>query len=164
MPIIPSGVEVRYDGQVMITETDSRGRITFVNRKFVEMSGYRREELIGRPHSIIRHPDMPRACFEDMWQTLNSAQSWQGYVKNLRKDGAHYWVVVHIEPKYEGELLSGYIALRKRPDYMTLQRIDPLYEAAVRMEMDGADFRTVREVIAGTSRKNIRMFPEEGLL
>lgn len=91
--------EIFYDGAAMITETDANGRIVYVNRKFIEMSGFERDELIGQAHSIVRHPDMPHACFKHMWETLREGQVWQGYVKNLRKDGKFYWVVVHVTPQ-----------------------------------------------------------------
>jgi PAS domain S-box-containing protein len=101
----------------MITETDKNGIIIYVNRKFREVSGYTKEELIGSPHSINRHPDMPKTTFEDMWHTIKSGNYWEGFVKNLRKDGTYYLVVVWIKPKYneEGEII-GYIAGRKIPD------------------------------------------------
>jgi PAS domain S-box-containing protein len=108
--------EVFFDGGTMITETDIQGMITYVNRKFIQMSAYAREELIGKPHSIIRHPDMPKTLFKDMWETLHRGEMWKGYVKNLRKDGAFYWVNVFVIPKFEDGKVVGYIAARKIPD------------------------------------------------
>jgi len=111
---MPIDEEVVYDGGVMITETDVRGVITYANRNFREMSGYSKEELIGAPHNIVRHPDMPKGAFRAMWRTIASKKIWRGYVKNLRKDGRYYWVLVYIQPKLdeEGDII-GYTAGRK---------------------------------------------------
>ena len=108
--------EIFFDGRSLISETDTKGVITYVNRKFVEMSGYSKEEAVGQPHNMLRHPDMPKAAFEQMWKTIQSGQIWEGYVKNLRKDGKFYWVIVNIIPKLDenGEII-GYIASRKVP-------------------------------------------------
>jgi PAS domain S-box-containing protein len=125
--ILPNPVdeEVEYDGGVMITETDTRGIITYANRKFRDMSGYSKDELIGSPHSIIRHPDMPSAAFEHMWSTIRSGGYWRGYVKNLRKDGKYYWVIVWIKPKFDDEgNIIGYIAGRKVPDRDVVEKIE----------------------------------------
>jgi len=110
----PIDEEIIYDGRPMITETDLRGKIVFMNRKFLEMSGYEKSELIGKPHSIIRHPDMPKEAFCCMWDTIKKGEMWSGFVKNLRKDGKYYWVKVIVEPvKDESQNIKGYCASRK---------------------------------------------------
>ena len=110
----PLDEEVIFDGRSLISETDTKGIITFVNRKFVEMTGYTKQEAVGQPHSILRHPDMPKAAFEQMWKVIKEGKVWDGYVKNLRKDGKYYWVDVHIVPKKdENGTIIGYIASRK---------------------------------------------------
>lgn len=110
----PIDEEVIFDGRSLISETDTKGIITFVNRKFVEMTGYTKQEAVGQPHSILRHPDMPKAAFEQMWKVIKEGKVWDGYVKNLRKDGKYYWVDVHIVPKKdENGTIIGYIASRK---------------------------------------------------
>ncbi len=110
----PIDEEVVFDGRSLITETDLKGTITFVNRKFVEMTGYSKQEAIGQSHNILRHPDMPKAGFEGMWKLIKEGKVWDGYVKNLRKDGKYYWVDVHIVPKKdENGVIIGYIASRK---------------------------------------------------
>jgi len=110
----PIDEEVIFDGRSLISETDTKGVITFVNRKFVEMTGYSKQEAVGQPHSILRHPDMPKVAFEQMWKVIKEGQVWDGYVKNLRKDGKYYWVDVHIVPKKdENGTIIGYIASRK---------------------------------------------------
>ncbi len=118
----PIDEEVAFDGRSLITETDLKGVITFVNRKFVEMTGYSKQEAIGESHNILRHPDMPKAGFEGMWKLIKEGKVWDGYVKNLRKDGRYYWVDVHIVPKKdENGVIIGYIASRKVTDPKQLQ-------------------------------------------
>jgi len=119
----PIDVEVPFDGGVMITETDTAGVITYANRKFRELTGYTKEELIGSPHNINRHPDMPKAAFKGMWETIKSGEYWEGYVKNMTKEGKYYLVVVWIKPKFdENGKIVGYIAGRKIPDRDAMQR------------------------------------------
>lgn len=118
----PIDEEVIFDGRSLISETDLKGVITFVNRKFVEMTGYSKQEAVGQPHSILRHPDMPKAGFEGMWRLIQEGKVWDGYVKNLRKDGRYYWVDVHVVPKKdENGKIIGYIASRKITDPMRLK-------------------------------------------
>lgn len=108
---------VPFDGGVMITETDTAGIITYANRKFREMTGYSKEELIGSPHSINRHPMMPKAAYKGMWDTIKQGNYWEGYVRNMRSDGKFYDVVVWIKPKLDDDgKIVGYIAGRKIPD------------------------------------------------
>ena len=110
----PVSEEVIFGGGVMITETDSKGIITYANRKFREMTGFSKEQLIGAPHSINRHPDMPKGAFRGMWKTISDKKIWRGYVKNMRKDGKFYWVLVYIQPKVdENKKIIGYIAVGK---------------------------------------------------
>lgn len=113
----PVDEEVPFDGGVMITETDPAGIITYANRKFRELTGYTKEELIGSPHNINRHPDMPKAAFKGMWETIKQGNYWEGYVKNMTSEGKYYLVVVWIKPKLdEDSNIVGYIAGRKIPD------------------------------------------------
>ncbi len=124
----PLDEEVLFEGGVMITETDRSGIITYANRKFREMTGYTKEELIGSPHSVNRHPDMPKAAFAQMWETIKRGEMWEGYVKNLRKDGKYYWVIVWIKPKLdENGTIVGYIAGRKVPDRHQIKTVSLKY-------------------------------------
>ena len=113
----PIDEEVPFDGGVMITETDTAGIITYANRKFREMTGYSKEELIGSPHNINRNPDMPKAAFAGMWETIKDGNYWEGLVKNMNNEGKYYLVVIWIKPKFDknGKIV-GYIAGRKIPD------------------------------------------------
>ncbi len=126
----PVNQEVLFDGGVMITETDTAGIIVYANRKFRDMTGYTKEELIGSPHNINRHPDMPKVAFAKMWETIKRGEMWEGYVKNMRKDGKYYWVIVWIKPKFdENENIVGYIAGRKVPDRNMIKNIEREYKA-----------------------------------
>jgi len=113
----PIDEEIPFDGGVMITETDTAGIITYANRKFREMTGYSKEQLIGAPHSINRHPDMPKAAFKGLWETIKKGEYWEGLVKNMNNEGKYYLVIVWIKPKFdENGNIVGYIAGRKIPD------------------------------------------------
>lgn len=119
----PIDEEVPFDGGVMITETDTAGIITYANRKFRELTGYTKEELIGSPHNINRHPDMPKAAFKGMWETIKGGSYWEGFVKNMTSEGKYYLVVVWIKPKLdENGKIIGYIAGRKIPDPHLMER------------------------------------------
>ncbi|MEA1919181.1 MAG: PAS domain-containing protein [Campylobacterota bacterium] len=131
----PINEEVFFDGRSLISETDTKGNITFVNRKFVEMSAYPKDEALGQPHSILRHPDMPKAAFAEMWKIIKSGKIWDGYVKNLRKDGKFYWVIVHIVPKFDDDKnIVGYIASRKVPDRDKIASIEKSYKKMLEAE------------------------------
>jgi len=131
----PLDQEIFFDGRSLISETDTKGIITYVNRKFVEMSGYSKEEAIGQPHNILRHPDMPKAAFEQIWKVIQGGKIWEGYVKNLRKDGKFYWVIVNIVPKFdENEKIVGYIASRKVPQRHDIKSIELEYKEMLATE------------------------------
>jgi PAS domain S-box-containing protein len=132
---IPFDEEVLYDGGAMITETDFKGNITYVNQKFIEMSCCCKEELIGKPHNIVRHPDMPKSLFKEMWSTLLEGKPWEGYLKNLRKDGKYYWVDVYISPRHDpkGNLI-GYIARRSIPAPDILKVVKERYRVMLAQE------------------------------
>jgi len=125
----PIDEEMPFDGGVMITETDTAGIITYANRKFRELTGYSKEELIGSPHNINRHPDMPKAAFAGMWETIKGGNYWEGLVKNMTNEGKYYLVVVWIKPKFdENGKIVGYIAGRKIPDKDAMDAALALYK------------------------------------
>ncbi len=125
----PVDIEVPFEGGVMITETDTAGIITYANRKFRELTGYTKEELIGSPHNINRHPDMPRDAFKGVWEIIKDGNYWEGLVKNMTNEGKYYWVLVSIKPKFdENNKIIGYIAGRKIPDRDLIQKTEALYK------------------------------------
>ena len=106
--------ELGVANRSIISRTDLNGVITFANKAFCKLSGYEKDELVGKPHSIIRHPDMPKIAFKEMWATIKADKKWHGFVKNLRKDGKYYWTEAFIEPFFdENGNKIGYIEARK---------------------------------------------------
>ena len=101
-----------FDENIITSKTDLAGNITYVSKAFCEISQYSKEELIGKPHNIVRHPDMPKSAFEDLWKTIKSENVWKGEVKNRKKDGSFYWVRTIISPDYIDGKLCGYSAIR----------------------------------------------------
>jgi len=126
--ILYTELESAYpDGRLIVSRTDKKGIITHVNQSFIDMSGYTEEELIGAPHSILRHPDMPPAAFKDLWDTCGKGEKWQGYVKNLRKDGGYYWVKATAIPNVrEGEVV-GFTSVRRKPSRKKVEECIALY-------------------------------------
>lgn len=121
-------LEVPYpEGKLIVSRTDPAGIITHANQSFVDMSGYTREELIGQPHHILRHPDMPAAAFQDLWDTLGRGEPWQGYVKNLRKDGSYYWVFATAIPNVREGRVIGYTSVRRKPSPTRVRECIALY-------------------------------------
>lgn len=116
------------EDQTLVSVTDIQGRITYCNAAFVTVSGFSPEELLGQPHNIVRHPDMPSEAFRDMWDTIKSGQPWVGLVKNRRKDGDHYWVQANAVPirKGNGDIL-GFLSVRTRPTREAVQEAEALY-------------------------------------
>ncbi len=114
-------------GTVLITKTDTRGNITYTNDAFVAVSGYSREELVGKSHSIVRHPDMPPQAFKWLWDTLKSERPWRGMVKNRCKNGDHYWVRATVAPVIEGGKIIGYVSVRKSATRAQITEAETLY-------------------------------------
>jgi aerotaxis receptor len=126
--VLYTEIETPYpDGKLIVSTTDTEGIITHVNRSFVEMSGYSEEELIGAPHSILRHPDMPPVAFKDLWDTIQRGEKWQGFVKNLRKDGGYYWVKATAIPNVRGDKVVGYTSVRRKPSHTIVAECIKLY-------------------------------------
>ncbi|ASF46269.1 PAS domain-containing protein [Methylovulum psychrotolerans] len=126
--VLYSEIEVPYpDGKLIVSTTDKNGIITHVNKAFVEMSGYTEEELIGSPHSILRHPDMPAVAFKDLWDTVNKGVHWQGIVKNLRKDGCFYWVKATVIPNVRQGQVVSYTSVRRKPSRTRVEESIKLY-------------------------------------
>ncbi len=120
--------EIPYpDGRLIVSRTDLNGVITHVNQSFVDMSGYTEQELVGQVHHILRHPDMPPAAFKDLWGTLKAGKKWHGYVKNLRKDGAYYWVYATAIPNVRNGQVVGYASVRRKPSHAKRKECEALY-------------------------------------
>jgi PAS domain S-box-containing protein len=115
------------DDQSPISRTDLQGNITFANADFIEASGYTEDELLGQPHNIVRHPDMPVEAFADLWKYLNAGRSWTGMVKNRRKNGDHYWVLANASPMWERGQVVGFASVRMKPPREAIAPTDAIY-------------------------------------
>lgn len=126
--VLVTDIEIPYpDGRLIVSRTDPKGFITHVNQSFVDMSGFTEDELIGQPHSLLRHPDMPPAAFKDLWDTVQAGNRWQGYVKNLRKDGAYYWVKASVIPNVRNGEVVGFTSVRRKPSRKKVEECEKLY-------------------------------------
>jgi len=131
----PIDEEYIFSDGLIISSTDLRGIITYANRKFCDIANYTKKELTGKNHNIIRHPDMPKAAFEELWDTLKQGKTWTGLVKNLRKDGKYYWVNTHITPVKDNEgNIIGYTAARRPADRTEIEEIIPQYRNMILKE------------------------------
>lgn len=127
MPVTHKEVELK-DTTSIVSKTDLKGRITYINRDFVEISGFAESELIGQSHNIVRHPDMPSAAFEDLWSTVKAGKPWNGMVKNRCKNGDHYWVEANVAPVREGQQVIGYMSVRSKPTRKQVESAEQLYQ------------------------------------
>lgn len=125
----PTGVEHRLGtDQIIVSKTDPRGVLTYVNDVFLDISRFAESELIGRPHNIVRHPDMPRSVFALVWDRLLAGEEVFGYVINLSRDGGHYWVLAHMTPSFDaGGGIVGYHSNRRAPSAYAVERASALY-------------------------------------
>jgi aerotaxis receptor len=117
------------DDTTLMSTTDLQSHITHANDTFVKVSGYRLEELSGQPHNLVRHPDMPKAAFADMWATLQQGEPWTGIVKNRRKNGDHYWVRANAAPIVRDGKITGYMSIRTKAQPEEIAAAEPLYKA-----------------------------------
>ena len=131
----PIDEEYKFEDGLIVSSTDLKGIITYANRTFCRIAGYTKQELTGKNHNIVRHPDMPKAAFKELWDTLKAGKAWTGIVKNLRKDGRYYWVYSHIAPVMDTEgRITGYTAARRPASKDEIDEVTPLYKAMVEEE------------------------------
>ncbi|WP_430791201.1 PAS domain-containing protein [Actinoplanes sp. G11-F43] len=125
----PTGQERKFsDGELIVTKTDPRGIITYANDVFLRISALDEDDAIGRPHNLIRHPDMPRAVFKLLWDTLKEKREIFAYVVNLAADGAHYWVFAHVTPSFDDSgRVVGYHSNRRVPSRSAIAAAEELY-------------------------------------
>jgi len=134
----PIDEEIELQNNVYIeSDTDLKGIITYVNDYFAEISRFSKEELIGKPHSIVRHPDMPKVLFKILWNHLENGENFIAAVKNLAKDGRYYWVFTDFEPLVEDGKTVGYKASRKKISKDVTDILDPLYKKLTEIEKEG---------------------------
>lgn len=135
--IIPSGRELQFPAsELIVSKTDLKGRMTYVNRLFCKLAGYSEAALLGQPHSIVRHPDMPRSVFKLLWEAIEARREIFAYVKNMSANGDHYWVFAHVTPSFGANgAITGYHSNRRAPDRGIVQTtIAPLYAEILAIE------------------------------
>ncbi len=159
----PTGIERFFDeGDIIVSKTDLKGRITYANKVFCDIAGYSQPELIGQPHSIIRHPDMPRCVFKLLWDTIQDGREVFAYVLNMARNGDHYWVFAHVTPSTDAEnRLVGYHSNRRVPDPAVVKgTFAPLYADLLREEARHANGKdaldaSYRQLVGLLSAKNV---------
>ncbi|WP_319004548.1 methyl-accepting chemotaxis protein [Methylobacillus caricis] len=115
------------DGESIVSTTDLQGKITYINQDFIRVSGFDEDELLGSPHNLVRHPDMPKEAFADMWETLKSGSPWTGMVKNRRKNGDFYWVMANATPMRQSGNVVGYMSVRTKPARHQVETANKIY-------------------------------------
>lgn len=143
MSALMTGVERTFGkDEIIVSKTDPKGRITYANEVFVRIGGYAESELLGQPHSLVRHPDMPRSVFKLLWNTISSGQEMFAYVVNRAKNGDHYWVLAHVTPTFDnsGGIIS-YHSNRRVPRRDAIAKVSALYAEINAIERGQADRR-----------------------
>ena len=127
--IQPTDREVTFgEDEIIVSKTDLKGRITYANDVFLRIAGFSEQEVLGQPHSIVRHPDMPRAVFQLLWDTLQAGRELFAYVKNITKSGDYYWVFAHVTPSFDtNNSIVGYHSNRRCPNRDSVKAISELY-------------------------------------
>ncbi|WP_198953755.1 PAS domain-containing protein [Rhodopirellula sp. MGV] len=141
--IRPTGYERTFaESEIIVSKTDLKGIITYANHVFTRVSGFKEAELLGRPHNIIRHPEMPRCVFKLLWDVISQGNEIFAYVINLCKNGDHYWVLAHVTPSFDnsGKIIS-YHSSRRKPDPKKVAKVVPIYKALLECEGKHADWR-----------------------
>jgi PAS domain S-box-containing protein len=141
--IKPTGVERKLgEEEIIVSKTDTTGRITYVNQTLLKISDFTEEDLIGQQHSIVRHPEMPRSVFKLLWETVESGQEIFAYVVNLTKFGDHYWVFAHVTPTFNDQgAIVGFHSNRRAPSAKGVQNAQALYKVLLEEEARYADRR-----------------------
>lgn len=125
------------DDDFIVSKTDLKGRILYSNRIFIDLSGYDEAELLGSPHNIIRHPDMPRGVFKLLWNTIQAGEECNAYIKNMCKDGGFYWVFANVMPDFDADgHVIGYTSVRRKPRVEAVRFISGVYKEMLRIERE----------------------------
>lgn len=159
--IVPTQFErMMREDDFIVSKTDPKGIITYGNPIFIEFSGYTEEELLGSQHNIIRHPDMPRAAFKLVWDTIQDGKEMFAYVKNMSKDGGFYWVFTHITPDFDPSgRIVGYTSVRRCPKRTAIDKIVPVYRQMVEAEQAAG----ARDAIAAGTRILVDLLTKTGM-
>jgi PAS domain S-box-containing protein len=141
--IRPTSVERTFpEDDLIVSKTDLKGIITYANKTFLDVALYSEEEILGQPHNIIRHPDMPRCVFKLLWDTIQSGTEIFAYVKNMSRNGDHYWVFAHVTPTFNAaKEITGYHSNRRKPQRQQVQYFDALYRKLKQEEDKHPDWK-----------------------
>lgn len=136
-----TGQERTFDtDEFIVSKTDLTGKITYANGVFLRVSGYSEEEILGAPHSLVRHPDMPRCVFKLLWDQIGTQKEIFAYVVNTAKNGDHYWVLAHVTPSFDtAGSVTGYHSNRRKPDPAKVDLVKPVYAQLLDIENGCAD-------------------------
>src|SRR3569832_208039 len=153
---------VLKDGMSIVSKTDTKGRITYVKTYYVEVSGFTLEDLLGKAHNIVRHPDMPEEAFAYLWATLKAGLPCYGLVKNRCKNGDFYWVIANVTPIFENGSVTGYMSVRTKPERAQIDAAGKLYAQFKQGKAKGLALRegaVARTWLAGwaAKRRNMRL-------
>jgi len=136
LPTPPSGRErIFADDEIIVTKTDTRGIITYANEVFLRVAGYTEAEVLGQPHNMIRHPEMPMCVFQFLWDTIQAGHEIFAYVVNQAKNGDYYWVLAHVTPTFDGNgKIIGYHSNRRTPNRAAIPMVEGIYRELLRVE------------------------------
>jgi PAS domain S-box-containing protein len=139
----PTGREQTFsENDIIVSKTDLKGIITYANHTFLEIAGYTEEEVLGQPHNMIRHPDMPQCIFKLLWETIQQGQEIFAYVKNMCKNGDHYWVFAHVTPTFNDQkAIIGYHSNRRVPGRNQVRLFENFYQQLCAEERRHSDWR-----------------------
>ncbi|MGE3165564.1 MAG: PAS domain-containing protein [Planctomycetota bacterium] len=145
--ITPTGVERFFsEDEIIVSKTDRKGLITYANETFIRMAGFSEAELLGQPHHLIRHPDMPRCVFKLLWETIQAGDEIFAYVVNLSRNGDHYWVLAHVTPTLDARgQIVGYHSNRRVPERAAVDATTQLYSALCAEERRHSDPREAQQ-------------------
>lgn len=138
--VTPTGRECFFGAdEIIVSKTDLKGKITYANDVFMRVSGFTEQELIGQPHNLVRHPDMPHSVFKLLWDSVQQGDEIFAYVINMAKNGDHYWVFAHVTPSPDKDgKIQGYHSNRRKPDPEQVAKIEPIYQEMRRAESGAA--------------------------
>jgi PAS domain S-box-containing protein len=159
--VVPTGEARTFSAdELIVSKTDPRGVITYANDVFLRVSGYAHHQVVGQPHNLIRHPDMPQAVFALLWDTLAAGRELFAYINNLAADGAHYWVLAHVTPSYDARgSVAGYHSSRRRPSAGAVAEVVPIYEQLLAEERRHP---TGKAAVAASSRLLVELLEQRG--
>ncbi len=134
------------DEEFIVSKTDLRGNIVYANRTFMRIASYPEAKVLGNPHSMMRHPDMPKGVFKLLWQTIKKGDEFFGFVKNICSDGRYYWVFANVTPAFDQHgKASGYLSVRRKPPISAINIIKPLYQKMLQIEKSGSSDKVAEQ-------------------